>query len=304
MKWKGSIKMHDVFFFTDIHGQYPLFNAMRNWCYKQDEECIIIYGGDAADRGPDGYRIIKELLDDPRIVYIYGNHEDLFIKAADAIIGAYANNDERYEFLHNCDHNRAIFILKDMSAHYNEDVRLHIHNGGESTLLAWLEDGANEEIIDRLRNLPRTFSYENIDFCHAGSCYNAFKAVAEAEYNNTTRPWYDEEMLIWDRDGIALGWETNRICVHGHTPTIYLPARAYGRDKSESNIHPCSWHDMMGSKDKRGGLKIDMDTGMTFTGRAFILNCLTMKATGFDDPAVRNPGVPHYVTTIEEYKMM
>ena len=293
--------MHDIFYFTDVHGQYHLFQYIVKWCKEQDPECMIIFGGDAADRGPDGYRIIKELLNDSQIIYLYGNHEDLFIKAADAIIGAYANDDERYEFLKNCDHNRAVFILREMSAHYNEDVRLHIANGGEPTLLAWLEDGANEEIIDRLRSLSRTFSYENIDFCHAGGTYKAFKTVADAEYLNTAHSWYDEEILIWDRNCVSLGWETGRICVHGHTPTIYLPARVCGRDKSEKNIHPCSWYDLMGAKDKRGGLKIDMDTGMTFTGRAFVLNCLTMEATGFEDPAVRNPDVPHYITTIENY---
>ena len=62
-------------------------NSAIKWCKEQDPECTIVYGGDAADRGPDGYRIIKELLNDPQIIYIYGNHEDLFIKAADAIIG-------------------------------------------------------------------------------------------------------------------------------------------------------------------------------------------------------------------------
>lgn len=293
--------MHDIFYFTDVHGQYHLFQYMVKWCKEQDPECMIVFGGDAADRGPDGYRIIKELLDDPQIAYIYGNHEDLFIKAADAIIGAYANSDERYEFLKNCDRNRAVFIVRELSARYNEDVRLHIANGGEPTLLSWLEDGANEEIIDKLRTLPRTFSYENIDFCHAGGGYNAFKSVAEAEYNGKTYPWYEEETIIWDRDCIPLGWENGRICVHGHTPTIYLPARICGRDKSEKNAHPCAWHELMGAKDKRGGLKIDMDTGMTFTGRAFVLNCLTMKATGFEDPAIRNPGVPHYINTIETY---
>lgn len=299
--WRGSVTMHDIFYFTDVHGQYNLFQYIIKWCKKQDPECMIIYGGDAADRGPDGYRIIQDLLNDHQIVYIYGNHEDLFIKAADAIIGAYANNDERYEFLHTCDHNKAIFILREMSARCNEDVRLHISNGGEPTLLAWLEDGANEEIIDRLRNLPRTFSYENIDFCHAGSSYAAFSKVAEAEYKDEILPWYEEEMVIWDRDCIPLGWKTGRICVHGHTPTIYLPSSICGHDQSKANIHPCMWQDRMGTKDKRSGWKIDMDTGATFTGRAYVLNVLTFEITGFFDPSVI--GNNGNIEKIEQYKL-
>lgn len=295
--------MKNVYFFTDVHGRYELFEAMCKWCYSQDNECMIIYGGDAADRGPDGYRIMNELLDDPQIVYLYGNHEDLFVKAADAIIGFYAATDEQYDYIHHCNEEQAKAVLKKMRAYDQEDVKLHLHNGGEPTLMAWLCNGANEDFIDRIRELPRTFSYENIDFCHAGGTYSAFKFVANAEYEGTERSWYDEELLIWDRNCIALGWKTGRICVHGHTPTPCLPARVFGRDVIEDSIHPCSWYDMMGARKQRGGLKIDMDTGMTFTGEGFVLDCLTLKATGFEDPAIPNPTMPHNITMIQEYSL-
>ena len=91
--------MREVFFFTDIHGNKRLFDFLRKWCYEQDSECTIIYGGDAADRGEDGFYIMNELLNDPHIIYLYGNHEDLFVKATDAIIGAYAFNDKDYDLL-------------------------------------------------------------------------------------------------------------------------------------------------------------------------------------------------------------
>ena len=89
-----------VFYFTDVHGQLDLFHAMLNWCACQDSEYHLIYGGDAADRGEYGYQIMKELLNNPRVTYLYGNHEDLFVKAADAIIGKYAMSDESYAYLH------------------------------------------------------------------------------------------------------------------------------------------------------------------------------------------------------------
>ena len=46
--------MHDVFFFTDIHGMGCLYDTIMNYCLKEDPECMIIFGGDACDRGPDG----------------------------------------------------------------------------------------------------------------------------------------------------------------------------------------------------------------------------------------------------------
>ena len=293
--------MHDLFAFGDIHGMYNLYETIVNYCKEQDPQCTIVYLGDAADRGPDGYRIIKELLADPQIIYLYGNHEDLFVKAADAIIGHYAMNDELYDYLHNCDKLRAKSIIRGI---YNEDVQLHLSNGGESTLIDWICDGANEEIIDQLRNLPRTFSYNQIDFCHAGSTYSSFKAVADAEYDNKPHPTYEERMVIWDRNCIPLGWETDRICIHGHTPTIYLPTRAQGNIQNKENIHPCSWYDMMGAKDKRGGLKIDMDTSAAFTGRSFVLNCNTMKVIGFENPNIRNSDLSNSINTIKEYKLI
>jgi hypothetical protein len=271
-----------MYFFTDIHGNKRLFDFLRKWCYEQDLEYTIIYGGDAADRGEDGFYIMNELLNDSHIIYLYGNHEDLFVKAADAIIGAYASDDEKYEYIHHCNEEQANKVLEKMNDE-NFDVKLHIYNGGEPTLKAWLINGADEEFIDNIRELPRTFSYENIDFCHAGGSYRAFKTVADAEYENKMRPYYEENMLIWDRNCIPLGWETGRVCVHGHTPTTYLPAGIYGRDKSLTNIHPCSWYDRMGGREKRGGMKIDMDTGAVFSDRAYVLDCLTLKTYGFQD---------------------
>jgi len=291
--------MHDVFYFTDIHGRLELFNTIRKWCLEQDEDCTIIYGGDAIDRGPDGYTIMKELLEDPRIVYLYGNHEDLFIQAADAIIGRYSANDELYNYLHSCDENRAKSIIHTMNGIYNEAVRSHLFNGGESTLIGWLLDGADEEIVDKIRDLPRTFKYENLDFSHAGGSIEAFEEVYNAEYNGKPRDIFYERELIWDREHFAYGWANDRICIHGHTPTIYLPKSIYGNDLSEKNIHPCCWGEKLGAKDKRGGLKIDMDTGITFIGRAFVLNCLTMNVTRFDAPSIRT-GIANSPITVEE----
>lgn len=277
--------MHDTFFFTDLHGQKDLFHAMYNWCLRQDPECQIIYGGDAADRGEHGYEIIKELLTLPQVIYMYGNHEDLFIKAADELIGQYAANDELYEKIHHVNSvEEATNIIRDARGW---NIVLHLQNGGFPTLRDWLLDGANEDIIDQLRDLPRTVRSEIVDFCHAGGTYGSFMEVNEAEYYGKPIDHWAEKTCIWDRHSLALGWETKRFCVFGHTPTFTLSAGLYGsRDKSERMAHPAAWQDHMGAKHKRGGWKIDMDTGATWTGRAYVLNVLTMHVTGFYDPHI------------------
>ena len=297
--------MHDVFFFTDIHGQKDLYYAIKKWCYLQDPNCMIIYGGDAADRGQDGYEIMKDLLNDWHINYLYGNHEELFVQAADAIIGAYAKNDASYYLLHHCDYKTADNIINSMRE--NDFVKIHLQNEGTSTLIGWLLDGAPEWFVDTIRTLPRTISYGNKDFCHAGGTYTTFRAVADAEYSNTMLPAYAENHCIWDRNCLALGWETGRFCIHGHTPTIALPRALYGRDvQAKATLHPAIWGDHMGGKHKRGGFKIDMDTGAAWTGRAFVLNCLTMKATGFYDANIveKNTKEKKLIEQIETYKLI
>ena len=47
--------------FTDIHGNYNLWLAIKNYCKEDDE---IFFLGDAIDRGPDGIKIMQELFKD------------------------------------------------------------------------------------------------------------------------------------------------------------------------------------------------------------------------------------------------
>lgn len=266
--------MHDIFYFTDIHGHLSLYNEIIHWCKEQDPECTIIYGGDACDRGEYGYAIMNMLLNDPQIIYLKGNHEDLFVKAARELIMLYTDNDK----IHNCKTKEDITMIISQG---NHEVNLHCYNGGYSTLRDWLLDGANEEFVNKIDKLPVTMVYDNIDFCHAGGTWSAFKEVNDAEYYCKIPNLNAINKCIWDRNAIAIGWKTDRICVHGHTPTIFLPASLYGRDKSEANSHPCAWQDHMGQKDSRNGWKIDMDTGAIFTNKAYVLNILTLIVYGF-----------------------
>ena len=58
--------------FTDLHGQYELWKQIKEFCQPDDK---LYFLGDAADRGIDGVRIMVELLADPRVIYLKGNHE-------------------------------------------------------------------------------------------------------------------------------------------------------------------------------------------------------------------------------------
>lgn len=270
--------MHDIFYFTDVHGCYDLYRAAMNYCLEQDPECTIIYGGDACDRGENGYKIMQELLDNPQVIYLKGNHEDLFVHAAWSIKRDYNGKIDQnsiLDYLNACNVNA-----------FNYEVQLHIYNGGFNTLFDWMLDGMPMDFVDRINKLPITFSTDTQDFCHAGGRYKEFETVARDEYEGQLIDKDDFMMLVWDRNYLGQGWKDGRTCIFGHTPTPYLAVKYYGKDKSLANAHPCAYNATLDNK--WTGRKIDMDTGAFASGRLYVLNCLTMTVQGFRDTDLGN----------------
>lgn len=265
--------MHDIFYFTDIHGQYDLYHAIMDYCHEQDPESMIIFGGDAIDRGESGYIIMKELLNNPQVVYLKGNHEDMFVHAAWMI-----QQDYRGDI--NEDNVNTYLLSYQMDDWAGNPIWLSLYNGGYPTLHDWMLDEMPSDIVDRINKLPLTFSYEKLDFCHAGGRYKEFQRVSLCEYNGEFIDKDDLMMLIWDRNYLGQGWMPDRTCIFGHTPVMHLAAKYYGKDKSIAAVHPCAYYATLDNK--WTGRKIDMDTGAVFTKRAFVLNVLTMKAYGFE----------------------
>ena len=286
--------MHDVFYFTDIHGQLPLFNRIMQFIQEQDKEATIIYGGDACDRGPEGYAIMNALLDNPQVIYLKGNHEDMFVRAAQTLLTYLPKGDSFDPAL-------AFFCLEEF--YQDETIELAIWNGGKSTLTDWILDGAPRSFVERINDLPVIYSYENYDFSHAGGHPRNFLAAQERIYNGQPLEDYMEADLIWDRHQFQIGWNPGRIMVHGHTPTIHLPAAYYGRDKSEARIHPCQWIGNFDTK-RWSGSRVDMDTGATWTGRIWVLNVLTGEATSIFDVDVNSDKPVHdFEIGLENFKI-
>ena len=287
--------MHDVFYFTDVHGQLDLFQTMRDWCLKQDPECTIVFGGDACDRGEFGYDIMEAILDDPQMIYIRGNHEDMFIRAARELL---ANNPVSKNRTHTIQEAEDL-IDTDSWLHW---VNLSLRNGGRPTLKAWLIDGASTEFIDRLeKNTCITLAADNgLCFSHAGGLQEVFQRVNEAEYEGEIPDRDDAEMMIWDRNYFCSWWDDPKsTIIFGHTPTCYmrdwLPDLPYMR---ENEMKPIAY------TDKGGGTHIAMDTGMTWTGRGYVLNCLTMKVYGFLDPDLKKIDGKRPIEQFENYKII
>lgn len=172
--------MGRVFAVADLHGVYPLWEQISN--YLQEDDKIFVLG-DCGDRCRDGWRLIKEVLRDPRAIYIRGNHDQFLLDAW------------RSEW---------------------RDTYLWFCNGGYETYDSVLQDENSEIYLIELSKTKLYHCYENkngqrIHLSHAG-----FTLMEGDEIPNN-------EDLLWDRDHIAdwCQWwpetNSNDYVVHGHT---------------------------------------------------------------------------------------
>lgn len=173
---------------ADLHGRYDLFLKIKELLQEDD---ILIVLGDCGDRGPDGWKLIKTVYEDPQCVYLKGNHEDMLVNAM------------------------------------HGDTWLTYINGGANTLDGWLCEGEDPEWTLRLDTLWDCYVYINENFqevilCHSGfTPFDAKKSIFDL---NIDMLWDRDHFFdTWPSEDRF----KNTIIVHGHTPielmTEYLP---------------------------------------------------------------------------------
>lgn len=124
-----------VYALSDLHGNYLLWQKVKEFLKPSDVLCFL---GDAADRGENGWQIIKELLDDERVEYVRGNHEQMLI-----------------------------------DAFKKGKTNLLFYNGGASTYWDMMDDPEKKKYIDKLRRTNLSIEIYNsfnelIFLSHAG----------------------------------------------------------------------------------------------------------------------------------------
>ena len=229
--------MNKTYACSDLHGMYNLWKQISEYC---DDTDTIYFLGDAADRGPDGVKLIIELLRDPRVKYLKGNHEDLFVTYVP-------------------------YLLEGNYTYYTEWVM----NGGDAT---WKDLSKFSEeyalyLCRELDKLPLSATYVNkkgqeIFLSHAGTDLN----LTEEEYRLKGE---GHKYLIWDRKHIYAPHPEdekfkNVYQVHGHTPTPSLEEKLlipfYERPQKLEVKSYC------------GGRKIDIDLGCFVTAKTVLID--------------------------------
>ena len=59
---------------SDIHGQYKSYKRMLRAIQLQPEDTLYVLG-DVIDRGPDGIKILNDMMKRENVIMFMGNHE-------------------------------------------------------------------------------------------------------------------------------------------------------------------------------------------------------------------------------------
>ena len=241
---------------SDIHGNMDIWNKIKeslNWKYD-----ILICLGDCADRGSDGWEIIKDMLrieNSDYSTYIRGNHEQMLINALDD------------------------YIKYDGMTDYN--FYLLAQNGGAETFYDAIADPNMQDWLTRLKRTPIYFEYINnqsdrIFLSHAGCSWNRLNHhFKDGQFYKETLEMqeYLKKELLWNRKNFTENYKNNNfydIQVYGHTPIPYLLSsmdyfleRPHSLKTSYDNCQ--NWH------------KINIDAGTYATNISILLNLDTFE---------------------------
>ena len=238
-----------VYACADIHGNGKIWDNIKKFLKEDD---TLYFLGDAIDRGEDGWRIFNEMLADPRVIYILGNHELMMRQYLKEIL-----DDDEYT------HDAYILWVA--------------YNGGSPTYTALLNDNVEyAKIIKIIDDMPVVEVYRNTEgvdmiLSHAGFTPKSFpKNDWDAVWNRkhiTTGPWdgYDDLPPF--------------LIVHGHTPVSVLmdlidedmpPAESGAPQEYIVSPEGPIWY--------WNNMKVDIDVGTVLTHQTVLFNLDTYES--------------------------
>lgn len=231
-----------VYTAADWHGCSWIWEKVKEILQPNDK---LYFLGDSIDRGPDGWKLLNELLEDPRVIYLKGNHEDMMVETLNYVDGHIRYNEYTSWWYNSC-----YSTIDNME----EDTR---------------SDEEIWQVIKKVDALPFCAAYINtqnqrILLCHAGC--DGFEYADDA----------DEHKLLWDRSHwmYADDWygKEDEYVVHGHTPIELMREDqiknakyyGYGIEVPEYSSHGAYWYGR--------GHKVCIDTGAVWNNESVLLN--------------------------------
>lgn len=190
-----------IYVCSDIHGHYDTYAALLTHIDLKSDDTLYILG-DVIDRGPDGVKILQDMMTRQNIVPILGNHE---FTAAICLPGLLKEITKQ--------------SLSDLNETCLEAIQEWLINGGGPTLLA-LNHLPKEERVDILDYLCEMDLYAEVD---AGG--RSFVLThAGLDHFDPDKPLGDYELadFLFYRPTPNAQFYPDRYLIYGHTPTHLL----------------------------------------------------------------------------------
>ena len=245
---------------SDVHGQYNAYKKILEKIHFAETDFLYVLG-DVIDRGPEGIRLIQDIMVRENVELLLGNHECMLLNALRYLRQREAGevNDEDYD------------------GFTPYELWLHPSNGGEGTCLELLsmpkeEQEAIEEYLKSLYLIKRIRVGEKS--YHLSHSYSLKKRFGKSVKYKGTPPKQVEEIVwesVFDKRGLAEDYErpwayVRDIYVMGHIFTQRLgELDESGRGRIYEN------------EDYQGYHVIDIDCGMALNSRSSQLGCLCLE---------------------------
>ena len=244
---------------SDLHGRFDRYEKLLSEIQLGDDDKLYVLG-DMIDRGPDGIRILLDMMERPNIVPFLGNHEHMMLMALwerdhteDWTHAPYAANwlregnggwttleklvelsGEKQKEL--AEYLKGAFIQVPLEADGRQYVLCHGSFWGAPTKAELDEQTFNrlfrpDEVLEDARLYPDSFPEIRYDEETMGyerpDSEKLFKAVWSSPY----RHWSDERILLKTYARYA-----PRIFINGHVPVQLLGSRTVVRKGNEMDI--------------------------------------------------------------------
>lgn len=257
---------------SDVHGQYNAYKKILEKIHFTNQDFLYVLG-DVIDRGPEGIRLIRDIMRRENAELLLGNHECMLLNALRFLRQREAGEVDEDSY--------------DGFTPY--ELWVHPCNGGEGTcleLLSMPEDEKNEieEYLKSLYLIKRIKVGEKS--YHLSHSYSLKKRFGKSVKYAGTPPKQVEEIVwesMFDKRGIADDYErpwayVRDIYVVGH---IFTQRLGELDENGRGRIYE--------KEDFQGYHVIDIDCGMALNSRSSQLGCMCL-----------NTGERFYVPLLED----
>ena len=236
----------------DLHGRLDIYRKIKEFLKPEDR---VIFLGDANDRGPAPWALVKEILTDPQFIYLRGNHEEM------------------------------LFDLFELywQGELDQDILTQAASEGTlATLTDLIDDPYDRMWVTTLKEaLLPYYEYKNVKGQMVYLSHAGFTPFVDEVTEEIVLP--NDIMLTWDRTHIFHEWPAgadNVVVVHGHTPTVLLHKDLYPHILDAEIPNAAIWY--------ADNHKVDIDLGAVWTDCALLLNLDTWEEVLFEIPSQKS----------------